>query len=94
MTTLKIPTPLRPYADGKSNIKVQGQNVDEVLQKTIQEHPNLRKHLYDDSGELRPFVNLFLNKDNIRQLQGVETKLDEEDILKIIPSIAGGQAAL
>jgi len=94
MPTLKIPTPLRPYADGKSKIKVQGQNVDEVLQKMIQEHPDLRKHLYADSGELRPFVNLFLNEDNIRQLQGVETKLDEEDTLKIIPSIAGGQAAI
>jgi len=90
MPTLKIPTPLRPYADGKSKINVQGQNVDEVLQNTIHQHPTLKKHLYADSGELRPFVNLFLNEDNIRQLDGVETELQEDDTIKIIPSIAGG----
>lgn len=90
MPTLKIPTPLRPYADGNSKITVQGQNVDEVLQNTISQHPNLKKHLYADSGELRPFVNLFLNEDNIRQLEGVETELEEDDTIKIIPSIAGG----
>jgi len=90
MPTLKIPTPLRPYADGKSKIEVQGSNVDEVLQNTIEQHPNLKKHLYSDAGELRPFVNLFLNEDNIRQLDGVETKLEDDDTIKIIPSIAGG----
>lgn len=90
MPTLKIPTPLRPYADGNSKITVQGQNVDEVLQNTINRHPNLKKHLFADSGELRPFVNLFLNEDNIRQLEGIKTKLEEDDTIKIIPSIAGG----
>jgi len=90
MPTLRIPTPLRPYADGKSKITVQGQDVDEVLQNAIQEHPNLKKHLYADNEELRPFVNLFLNEDNIRQLEGIETKLEDDDTLKIIPSIAGG----
>lgn len=90
MPTLRIPTPLRPYADGQKDVTVQGRNVDEVLHNAVKRHPNLKKHLYSDNGDLRPFVNLFLDENNIRHLDGVETRLDEDDTVKIIPSIAGG----
>jgi len=56
----------------------------------MQLHPSLRQHLYNSSGQLRPFVNLFLNEDNIKDLQGLETPLQEGDRLMLIPSIAGG----
>jgi adenylyltransferase/sulfurtransferase len=53
-------------------------------------HPTLRLHLYNSGGQLRPFVNLFLNEDNVKDLQGLETPLQEGDRLMLIPSIAGG----
>ncbi len=90
MPNLRIPSPLRPYADGRSDIEVQGRNVDEVLKFAVQQHPNLKKHLYSDKGDLRPFIHIFLNGDDVRQLDGLHTPLEENDTLKIIPSIAGG----
>jgi molybdopterin converting factor small subunit len=90
MLVLRLPTPLRPYADGQSAIDVQGQNVAEALNDLVTQHPSLQKHLFSDAGTLRPFVNLFLGEEDVRHLQGVETELKEDDILRIIPSIAGG----
>ncbi|NJN43885.1 MAG: MoaD/ThiS family protein, partial [Anaerolineae bacterium] len=54
------------------------------------QHPNLRQHIFNETGELRPFVNLFLNEEDVRYLDGVETPVKESDLLRIIPSIAGG----
>lgn len=90
MPTLKLPTPLRPYADGQSKIDVQGQNVTEALNDLLRQYPSLEKHLFSEAGTLRPFVNLFLGEEDVRHLQGVETTLAEDDVLRIIPSIAGG----
>ena len=90
MPILRIPTPLRPYADGKTEISVQGQNVAEALQDLTSQFPELKKHLFSDAGELRAFVNLFLGEEDIRHLGGVDTPLKEDDKLRIIPSIAGG----
>jgi len=90
MTTLRIPTPLRPYADGQTQVSVQGANVSEALQDLVSQFPSLHKHLFNDADELRPFVNLFLGDEDVRHLQGVETPLKAGDTLMIIPSIAGG----
>ncbi len=90
MPILRLPTPLRPYADGQREVAVQGETVAEVLKDLTARYPALRPHLFDDGGELRPFVNLFLNDEDIRYLQGVETRLEEGDRLMIVPSIAGG----
>ncbi|MCJ7703201.1 MAG: MoaD/ThiS family protein [Anaerolineales bacterium] len=90
MTTLRIPTPLRPYADGQTQVSVQGANVGEALQDLVSQFPSLHKHLFNDADELRPFVNLFLGDEDVRHLQGVETPLKAGDTLMIIPSIAGG----
>ena len=91
MPTLKIPTPLRPYAEGQSEISVQGQTVLEALHDLTQQFPSLEKHLFSTEGKLRPYVNLFLGDEDVRYLQGVETSLQEDDKLRIIPSIAGGK---
>ena len=90
MPTIKIPTPLRTYTAGQAEIPVQGHTVSEVMSNLMSTYPALRPHLYNNSGELRPFVNLFLGEDNIRELDGIETPVKENDRLMLIPSIAGG----
>jgi len=91
MPTLKIPTPLRPYADGQIEVIVQGQTVIEVLHDLVNQHPSLEKHLFSTENKLRPYVNLFLGDEDVRYLQGEATILKEDDKLRIIPSIAGGK---
>ena len=90
MPTLRIPTPLRPYADGAGEIPIQPGMVAGALDEMTSKFPALKTHLYDEAGELRAFVNLFLNDEDVRYLQGVDTVLSEDDRLMIIPSIAGG----
>ena len=94
MPKLKIPTPLRPYAGGHAVIEVRGERVAEALSDLTAQHPNLKQHIFSETGELRPFVNLFLNDEDIRYLEGVETLISESDQLRIIPSIAGGMPAI
>lgn len=91
MPTLKIPTPLRAYAGGQAAVNVQGQKVGEALADLTAQYPNLRQHIFNEAGELRPFVNLFINDEDVRYLDGVDTELQESDLLRIIPSIAGGK---
>jgi molybdopterin converting factor small subunit len=90
MTKLRIPTPLRPYVEGRAEILVEGETVAEGLESLAAQYPSLHPHLFDGKGELRAYVNLFVNDEDIRQLQGLETLLQEGDRLMLIPSIAGG----
>lgn len=90
MATIRIPTPLRIYTEGKSEVLVQGSTVGEAMDVLTTRYPSLRTHLFAENGELRPFVNLYLNEEDIRQLQGAKTPLNDEDRLMLIPSIAGG----
>lgn len=90
MPVLRIPTPLRSYTAGQSEIEIQGQTVQEAMQDLVVQFPSLQPHLYNGNGELRPFVNLFLGEDNIKDLEGLETRLSAGDRLLLIPSIAGG----
>ena len=89
MTIIRIPTPLRPYADGQSKIAVSGNTVGAALDDLTDQHPDLRQHLFE-GDDLRSFVNIYLNKEDVRQLDGRDTAVVEEDTLMIIPSIAGG----
>jgi molybdopterin converting factor small subunit len=91
MPNLKIPTPLRPYAGGQSTLTLAGMQVSDVLDSAVEQYPELKKHLFNEENQLRPFVNLFLGEDNINQLQGLNTTIKEDDTLLIIPSIAGGK---
>jgi molybdopterin converting factor small subunit len=94
MPILRIPTPLRPYTSGQSEVSVQAGNVDEALNDLVKRYPELKKHLFSKEDELRPFVNLFLGEEDVRHLQGKETPLAEDDKLLIIPSIAGGSTGI
>jgi adenylyltransferase/sulfurtransferase len=89
MTTLKIPTPLRQYTNGQAQVEVNGSNVEGAMRNLVEQYPALEQHLYNN-GEMRAFVNIFLGQDNVKDLQGAETPLEEGSTLRIIPSIAGG----
>ncbi len=90
MATLKIPTPLRSYTNGQAEISVRGANVAEAMNDLVGQFPTLKPHLYNGDGNLRPFVNLFVGENNIKDLQGVNTPIKDGDRLVLIPSIAGG----
>jgi molybdopterin converting factor small subunit len=90
MPIIRIPTPLRYYTSGQAEIPTSGKTVAEALAQLFGEHSDLKKHLVDENGQLRRFVNLFVNDENIRELDGLQTGLKDDDRLMIIPSIAGG----
>ena len=92
MPILRIPSPLRPYAEGVSEMEVQAENVGQAIEELTVQYPALYTHLFSEEGELRPFVNLFLNEEDVRHLQGKDTLLKDGDRLMILPSIAGGGA--
>ncbi len=91
MTVVRMPAPLRPYAGGLKEIEVTGGTVAMALSDLARRYPDLRTHLFDANGDLRRYVNLFLNEEDIRHLGGVSAPLAEGDRLMIVPSIAGGR---
>ncbi len=88
--TVLIPTPLRPFADGKDALEVRATNVGELLERLAAEHTSLRPHLFADDGRLRSFVNVYVNDRDIRHLAQRETPVKPGDTVSIVPSIAGG----
>lgn len=90
MPLLRIPSPLRPYTNGAAQLELSAQDVSGALAELLAAHPELKPHLFNDAGELRAFVNLFVNDENVRDLKGVQTPLKPTDTLMILPSIAGG----
>lgn len=91
MPTIRIPSPLRSYTNGQSEVSVDGKIVSEAIEDLVIQFPSLQPHLFNPQGELRPFVNLFLDQENIKDLQNLETPLGKDDRLLLIPSIAGGR---
>jgi adenylyltransferase/sulfurtransferase len=92
MNSIRIPTPLRPYTDNLKEVEVNASNVGEALDALTERYPSLRQHLYDESGNLRAYVNIFLQQEDVRNLRGQATPLTGDDRLLIIPSIAGGRS--
>jgi len=85
-----IPTPLRSYVGNVASIEVQGNTVAEAMSDLAKRHEGIRKHLFDAQGQLRSFVNLYVNDEDIRHLARMETALRDTDTISIIPSVAGG----
>jgi molybdopterin converting factor small subunit len=85
-----IPTPLRPYVGHQSAVEVEGGTVAEAVADLVKRHDGIRKHLLDGSGEIRSFVNVYVNEEDIRHLTGPSTRLAERDVITIVPSVAGG----
>jgi len=88
--TITIPTPLRPYAGGKKEVRVDASTAGEALDRLTADHSDLRKHLYNDRNTLRNFVNVYVNEDDIRHGSGAATPLKDGDTILIVPAIAGG----
>jgi molybdopterin synthase sulfur carrier subunit len=88
---IHIPTPLRSYTGGLETVSVPGATVNAVFQQLTVKYPELKQHLFTPEDKLRSFVNVYLNDDDIRYLEGKqETAVKDTDELTIIPSIAGG----
>jgi molybdopterin synthase sulfur carrier subunit len=88
--TVKIPTPLRRFAAEKSELAVEAEDVGGALERLLGEFPALKPQLLGDSGAVRSFVNLFVNGEDVRFLEGPKTPVKDGDTLAIIPAIAGG----
>jgi adenylyltransferase/sulfurtransferase len=90
MPKIHIPTPLRQYAGKQSTVEVKSGTVADALSDLLHQHPDLRRHLYNEDGKLRAFVNVYLNDEDVRYLQKDATPVRDGDTLSIVPSIAGG----
>jgi molybdopterin synthase sulfur carrier subunit len=88
--TVLIPTPLRRYTGGESRVLVTGATVASALDALEAQFPGIGERLRDDSGQIRRFVNLFVNGQNVRDADGIATALSPGDELGIIPAMAGG----
>ena len=90
MPTVKIPPVLRSSTGGQKEVLAEGENVREVLRQLAQEHPATEGQLFGTEGELNRYVNVYLNDEDVRVLQGLETEVEEGDTLVILPAMAGG----
>jgi sulfur-carrier protein len=90
MIKVRIPTPLRPLTKGQGEVETKAGSVVEMIEALNNAHPGIKDRLCDDTGELRRFVNIYVNEEDIRFLKGKETSLKEGDEVSIIPAIAGG----
>jgi len=87
---VRLPLALREEAGGVSTVPVACASVHEALQAVWARYPTLRRHLFDETGALRPHVNVFVNRDELRTLDGTATRIGPGDEISIVPSIAGG----
>lgn len=88
--SVRIPTPLRKLTGGADEVAVDGTTVGEVIESLEAAHPGLKERLCDDAGEIRRFVNVYVNDEDVRFLEGRATALKDGDELSIVPAIAGG----
>jgi sulfur-carrier protein len=89
-TSVRIPTQLRELSGGAAEVDVEGTTVSEVLKQLEARHPGFAARLYDDQGQLRRFVNVFVADEDIRFLQGTDTPVAEGQVVSIVPAVAGG----
>ena len=87
---VRIPTPLRRVTNGVGEVQARGASVSELIEDLERQFPGLRERLVEDSGELRRFINIYVNQEDVRFLSGRETALKDGDEVSIVPAIAGG----
>ena len=88
--TVRIPTTMRPLTAGEKQVSVAPGTLAEVITALESAHPGLGERLLDDDGDLRKFVNVFVDDDDVRYLDGLDTKVDDGLTVSIIPAVAGG----
>lgn len=90
MATVIIPTPLRKFTGNTAQLETSATTVEDAIRGLASDFPDLKKHLLDESGQIRTFLNIFVGEDDIRDLQHEKTALNGQTVLSIIPAIAGG----
>jgi molybdopterin synthase sulfur carrier subunit len=90
MATIRIPVPLRKLVGGGETINTFGKTLDESLQLLCLSYPDIQERLFDENGEIRRFINIFVNDEDVRFLEGNNTPIKESDEISIVPAIAGG----
>jgi molybdopterin converting factor small subunit len=92
MATIIIPTPLRKFTNNTAKLNVQADTIAETVDELTVNFPALKKHLLDDNGQIRSFVNIFVGNDDIRDLQQGDTVVKQDSVISIVPAIAGGSS--
>ena len=87
---IRIPTPLRRMTQGKDKVEIDGSTLEEIIDRLEAQFPGFKERLVDESGELRYFVNIYLNGEDVRFLQGLTTATNSGDEVSIVPAVAGG----
>ena len=90
MATVFIPSSLRRYTAGQSKADVSGSTINEVIDNLEQQYPGVKSRLCDESGQIKRYVNVFVNDEEIRTLDGADTPVLEKDEVSIVPAMAGG----
>jgi molybdopterin synthase sulfur carrier subunit len=90
MSTIKIPPVLRASVGGAKELDASGSDVGEVLRSLASQHPATESQLFSEDGELNRYVNVYLNDEDVRVLQGLETTVSDSDTIVILPAMAGG----
>jgi molybdopterin converting factor small subunit len=90
MATVKIPPVLRPATGGEKTVSAEGANVGDVLRSIAAEHPDTERQLFGPDGDLNRYVNVYLNDEDVRVLDGLDTAVEEADTVMILPAMAGG----
>lgn len=89
---VRVPTPLRKYTQGADEVNAEGGSVKALVENLEKNYPGIKERICDETGKVRRFVNVYVNGDDIRFLQNLETSLKEGDNISIVPAIAGGSA--
>ena len=88
--SVRVPTILRPYTKGVSEVSVEGATLSEVLESLDTSYPGIKSRVLDESGELRRFVNIYVDNDDVRFSEGLQTSIKDGGQVSIIPAVAGG----
>lgn len=90
MATVRIPTPLRKLTNGQEEVAAAGGTIADILADLEKNYTGIKARICDDSGKVRRFVNIFLNDEDIRFMNNLETQVGDKDEISIVPAIAGG----
>ncbi|MDX1523974.1 MAG: MoaD/ThiS family protein, partial [Anaerolineae bacterium] len=86
MSTVRIPSPLRKYTDGQSKVQTDGATIGELIESLEAQFPGIKTRLCDDSNQIKRYVNVFVNDEEIRTLQGIDTAVTDKDEVSIVPA--------
>ena len=87
---VRVPTVFRKFTEGQSTVDAEAGTIEQLIEQLERQYPGLKGQLLTDEGQVHRFVNIYVNDEDARYLQQLETKVDEGDVVSILPSVAGG----